>query len=69
MENEKIEKAIQNADSNVSIENMTNERRDLELVSEALRNSKTNGSFLSEVVRLVNEESEKDKEKEKYGKR
>ena len=60
MSEEKIKKAIGNANSNVSIEKMKNSKQDLELVRKALESSKNNESFLYSLVKLV-EKEEKEK--------
>lgn len=68
MSEEKIKKAIGNANSNVSIEKMKNSKQDLELVRKALESSKNNESFLYSLVKLVEkEEKEKnDRTKQKW---
>lgn len=58
MSEEKIKKAIGNANSNVSIEKMENSKKDLELVREALESSRNNESFLYSLVKLVEKEEE-----------
>lgn len=56
MSEEKIKKAIDSADSNVSIEQMKNSKDDLKLVKEALELSRNNESFLYSLVKLVEKE-------------
>lgn len=66
MSEEQITKAIENADSNVSIEEMENESKDLQLIHKALEESRNNRSFLFELLKLI--EREKDETKE-HGKK
>ncbi|MBE6144824.1 MAG: hypothetical protein E7169_04545 [Firmicutes bacterium] len=56
MKEDKIKKAIDNASSNVSIEDMENKTRDLNFIKEALIRTRDNKSFLHELVKLVQKE-------------
>ena len=58
MSEEKVTKAIENADSSVSIESVNNDSVALKLIKQALENSKNNGSFFNELVRLAKEKKE-----------
>lgn len=62
MSEEQIAKAIENADSNVSIEEMENESKDLRLIHKALEESRNNRSFLFELLKLIEREKEEAKE-------
>ena len=61
MSDEKITKAIENADSSVSMEAGQNNSASLRLIRQALKNSQRNGSFFNELIKLVKEKDEEDK--------
>lgn len=61
MADEKIEKAIESANSSVSIETKQNDSASLKLIKQALQKAQNNGSFFNELIKLV-------KEKETEGK-
>lgn len=64
MSEEKVTKAIENADSSVSIESVNNDSMALKLIKQALENSKNNGSFFNELIRLAREKTEEVQEEE-----
>ena len=63
MAEEKITKAIEYADSSVSIETTKNDSTGLKMIKQALINSQNNGSFFNELIKLANERSEVEKAK------
>ena len=62
MADEKITKAIENADSSVSIETTKNDSVALRIIKQALINSKNNGSFFNELVKLAKDKDAEGKQ-------
>lgn len=60
MAEEKINKALENANSSVSIEDMKNESSDLKIIKQALEQSKSNESFLFSLVKKFKHEKVKE---------
>jgi len=67
MAEDKITKAIESANSSVSIETKENDSNGLKMIRKALQNAQNDGSFFYELVKLANEESKKEEEKTKHG--
>jgi len=57
MADEKITKAIESADSSVSIETKQNDSESLRLIKEALIKAQNNSSFFYELVQTVKEKA------------
>jgi len=69
MADEKITKAIESADSSVSIETKQNDSEGLKLIKQALIQAQNNGSFFNELLKLVNEKENAEKEITIHGKK
>lgn len=69
MAEEKITKAIESADSSVSIETEPNDSKALKLIRQALINSKKNSSFFYELVRAVKAKDKINEEQVKHGRK
>ena len=67
MADEKITKAIKNADSSVSIETKQNDSESLRLIKDALIKAQNNSSFFYELVQAVKEKGKIDGERMKHG--